>query len=561
MRRVFKIVSYTVLLLLVLLIVAAVWIRWGLVTKVPEIADRSAEQWQREEIDSSFYRVKNCWLRHSESGLWEEYLEGSAFERGVAEGKLCKELQYVQEEAFADQILAMVPNHKYLHVLGYLTKIFNRHLQDNITPEYRQEIYGESLYAPHDFDYISPPYDRLLNYHAAHDLSHAMQSLALVGCTAFAAWGPRTSDSLMLIGRNFDFYAGDKFAKNKIVLFCKPDSGRKFVMITWPSFIGCTSGMNDAGLTITINSDESPMPTSSATPISLLAREILQYATTIDEAYAIARRRRIFVSESLLIGSAHDHRAAIIEKTPYKMTLYDPGQDLLLSTNHFLSDFFHNEQSNLQAERATSSGYRYEHLAELIDAMPAMNPTDCARILRDQKGKGGKDIGMCNEKAVNQLIAHHSVIFQPERSRFWVSTQPFMLGRYICYDFDSVFAEAGHFTQDHEIYNKARIIAPDTFLATAAWSDFCTYKKGETDIVSTLNEKPNLAQPIHDWDTMIRSNHQYWYPYYLVGRYYQSRQMDDRALGYYQQALTKEINDSVDVYEIKKVIQKIGRKN
>jgi isopenicillin-N N-acyltransferase-like protein len=291
MKLLGRIVGIFLIVIISLMVILIVYVKWGLEPTVPDITDRSAERLQRTQIDSTFFKIKDCWLRKSNSGLWEEYIEGKPFDRGVIEGKLCKDLQYQQEEAFAEQIHRLVPSNFYLHFLGYFTRIFNRNLEKNIPLEYKQEIYGESLSAPHEFDYIGEPYDRLLNYHAAHDIGHALQSLALVGCSSFSAWDEYTADSSLIVGRNFDFYVGDKFSENKIVYFCKPADGNKFVMITWAGFMGCVSGMNDKGITVTINAAKSDIPTASAMPISLLAREILQYASSIDDAYAIAKKR------------------------------------------------------------------------------------------------------------------------------------------------------------------------------------------------------------------------------------------------------------------------------
>ena len=91
----------------------------------------------------------------------QEYVEGSPFQRGVILGKLNKELMYDQELAFVNQIHELVPSDTYLGFLGMVTRVFNRHLDQNVNIEYREEIYGESLSAPHDFDYISPAYDRM----------------------------------------------------------------------------------------------------------------------------------------------------------------------------------------------------------------------------------------------------------------------------------------------------------------------------------------------------------------------------------------------------------------
>jgi isopenicillin-N N-acyltransferase-like protein len=253
-------------------------------------------------------------LRRSDSGLWELYVEGEPFERGVVNGKLTRELVIKQEDAFSEQINLMVPSGPYRHFLKYLIGWFNRNLAENVTQEYQEEIYGVSLSASDQYDYIGSNYQRLMNYHAAHDIGHALQNMALVGCTSFGTWNSRSADSSLIVGRNFDFFVGDKFAEDKIVAFMNPTQGHKFMMVTWGGMTGVVSGMNEKGLTVTLNAAKSDIPSGSATPISLVGREILQYAQNIEEALAIARKRHTFVSESILIGSAQDNKAAVIEK-------------------------------------------------------------------------------------------------------------------------------------------------------------------------------------------------------------------------------------------------------
>ena len=61
----------------------------------------------------------------------------------------------------------------------------------------------------------------------------------------------------------------------------------------------------------TINAGKSKIPHLAKTPISILTREILQYAKNIDQAIAIAKKRQVFVSESIMIGSANDKKAIL----------------------------------------------------------------------------------------------------------------------------------------------------------------------------------------------------------------------------------------------------------
>jgi hypothetical protein len=378
-------------------------------------------------------------LRRSEAGLWEAWVQGAPLDRGAALGRLTEELLYYQEKVFVDQIRRFVPSDGYLKFLRYLLVGFNRNLGRNVPEEFRQEIYGISLSCTREFDAIGTPYERQLNYHAAHDIGHTMQEYMLVGCSSFAAWGSRSADSTLIIGRNFDFWVGDDFARNKVVAFYVPEKGHRFASVTWPGMTGVLSGMNDKGLTVTINAAKGAPPTASAMPISLLAREILQYAATIDEAMAIAAGRHTFVSESLLIGSAADGRAAVIEKTPRQTELYSPDGDYLVCTNHYQSPAFADDKYNVENIATSDSPHRRERIVELISEAGTIDPAGAAAILRDKLGVGGEDIGPDDPRSVSQTFAHHSVIFKPEQLLLWVCPTPGLKSGYVCYDLKKIF--------------------------------------------------------------------------------------------------------------------------
>src|SRR5204863_5990559 len=162
------------------------------------------------------------------------------------------------------------------------------------------------------------------------------------------------------------FWVGDAFAENKIIAFYRPDKGHPFMFVTWGGFTGVVSGMNTAGLTVTINAARSKIPWGAATPVSLVAREILQYAGNIDEAIAIAKSKKMFVSESFLVGSSTDHKAVVIEKTPDRLAVYDPGGEELLCTNHYQSSDWNGDELNKTQKDESASVYRYQRLQELL---------------------------------------------------------------------------------------------------------------------------------------------------------------------------------------------------
>ncbi len=524
--------------------------------KPPEIADKSALKEQRIVLGKDFYALKNNRFRKSESGLYELYIEGAAFERGVYNGKLAKELIEKQEVAFVRELKKMIPSEKILNFLKYMTAWFNRNMDDYVPEEYLEEIYGVSTAASNEFSYIGSNYQRLLNYHAAHDIGHAVRNLAKVGCTSFSCNHAKSADGSLIIGRNFDFYVGDTFAEDKIITFCNPAKGYKFAEITWGGFIGTVSGINEQGLTLTLNAAKSEVPLSSANPISLIAREILQYAGTIEEAFAIAQKRRSFVSEALMVGSAKDDASAIIEIKPDSCALFLPKTDIVIGPNHFQSDAFKNSPLTLENIRESSSMYRFKRMQELIDSYDTINYSIAAAILRNKKGLNNAEIGMGNEKNICQLISHHAIIFKPKELKFWVSTNPYQLGKFVCYDLDSVFANFPATDKNSELYIADLTIPADSFLYTQAYKDYRFFRKEKERMAAAIKDE-HIEISEEEINKFTESNAAYFYTWQLAGDYYFAKKQFQKAKKYYDIALTKEITTLPEKRNIEDMLKKI----
>lgn len=530
-RKIIRILIWIIAGLLILLAGLYIYFRIVTIVSEPEVIQSDGMKMTREVTGKDSYACENGWLRKTREGWWEMYLVGDPYEVGYAHGLLTQELNYEQEKAFLARLAEMIPSKFYQRFMLSFVRYFNRNLDDYVKKEYQEEILGISRFASPEFDFMGPAYARMLNYHAAHDLGHAVQNMNLVACTAFGAWEESSADSSLIIARNFDFFVSDAFAKDKILCTIDPDSGYCFTMITWAGFAGVVSGMNEKGLTVTLNAAKSSIPLGAKTPVSLLAREILQYASTIEDAYRIAASRPVFVAESFFIGSAADNKAVVIEKTPDDIVLYDPGNSSIIVTNHFQSEKFLNDELNVENMQNETSVYRYKRVEELIAGSPPVSPEVAAAILRDYKGLVGRDIGLGNEKAVNQFIAHHSVIFQPSERRIWIAGPPYQLGEYwsvsidTLRDFASSLRNSAKLQENYPTkFKRENIIPADSLQLDHLYPDLLKYRALASKIESGQYSDG-------DADSLISYNPEYFHTYRILGDYCRAKGIGLRAEG------------------------------
>ncbi len=467
--------------------------------------------------NDSIRTLGNNWAKKCGDDIYVCYTEGNPETRGYAYGALLPDLMSYQKRALLRRMEETVEGEWYRKFLCQFVRFYNSGIQEYLTEEQCRELYGLSLADSHDFDDLADPYELQLNLHAAHDIGHAMQDYMLVGCSSFVLNGNKTKDSTLLFGRNFDFYCGDDFAKTKVLSICKPDSGYAFASVTWGGMLGVLSGMNEKGLAVCINASKLDIPKSVAMPISMLVRHILIHCKSIDEAYAEAKKMKTFVAENIVIASAYDNDMAIIEKSPEEIELYrSPNKDMLLCTNHFQSEKFMHNERNLMNINQTDTKYRIELLAEHLEKKDKFNAEDAMAVLLNPFGKGGENIGMGNEMAINQLIAHHSVVFEPENLNIYVCTQPKDFYPYIKYNLQDILnvethGRASHnhgYASDYKIACQYFAVA-DSMRQSKEYSDFCTF-------VYYKNRKDLTSFP----DELIKFNPKYFESYNIAGDVY-----------------------------------------
>ena len=491
-------------------------------------------------------------LNKSINGNWQLRISGNPYELGSKKGFLTQQLYQSQEKIFFGKVSEMIPNPSKQNKLLYFLKWYNRNILSAIPTDLKQELYAVSTFGSDEFNDIGTKFERNLLLHSSHDIGHAMQDLMLVGCSSIALWDDFTEDGNLLIGRNFDFYVNDEFAQNKIVEFINPENGYKYASVTWPGMVSVVSGMNEKGLTVTLNAGKSSIPMRGKTPVSIVARSILQNAQTINEAVEIADKFDVFVSESFLIGSAKDNKAVVIEMSPKRMDVYETNNGKLICTNHFQSNGYKSDKRNQNQIEESHSYYRLEKLEESFQTEKKYKVNDVLKVLRDVSGLENENLGLGNEKALNQLMAHHGVIFKPSELKMWVSNNPYQLGAFDAYDLNTVF-------KSKELKPiKSLELQKDDFINSKDFKRYKKFKELHKTIEIATNSEKMVSNEI--LTTYKKSNPELWLVYKQLGDYFYSQKQWQNAADNYQIALQKVISSKDQQKSIEQKLKKTLKK-
>ena len=376
-------------------------------------------------------------------GVYTASLHGDAWERGYAAGALTAPMDERLERELLDTFARAVPNGLARFAILRGVFIGMPGLDRWILPEQRREVAGYVAATGEHHDWMAPGYTRKVYYHAVHDIGQALVDSPMVhACTGFMAGPGYTADGHWLLARNFDFDGGRLFDQDKLVSFVTPDEGIPFVSVSFASFSGVVSGMNARGLALALQAGASAPPTGPGTPMSLIARELLQYASSLDEVEAILRERQRFVAENILVVDGAAGEAALFEVTVDRVERL-PVRGGMGVSNHFRSPAFAEHTVNRERMAEGTTVPRLARMEELLEQHRGQ--LDMARavdILRDRQGLGGVALPRGHRHAIDADIATHSVVFDATAGVLWVSRSPNTAGGYVAYDLGAALGGA-----------------------------------------------------------------------------------------------------------------------
>lgn len=201
-------------------------------------------------------------------------------------------------------------------------------LENNIPADYRKELDAIAKHGAIDRDMVL--------------VGNTFPDIKKVGgCSVLLVSPEKSATGGPLFGRNLDYPTLGFLHEYSLVTVYWPTGKHAFASIGFPGFVGCLSGINDAGLAVAVlevykTKDDSPAFDPQGTPYAMCFRKILEECTTVAEAEKLLRGMKRTTRNNLAVCDTKG--GAIFEITPKNLVLRRPLEGFCPCTNHFRSD-------------------------------------------------------------------------------------------------------------------------------------------------------------------------------------------------------------------------------
>ena len=295
------------------------------------------ESWAQTSVNGSLRQVGNQQVLD----LW-----GSHYEMGYAHGYLLADKIRDLIDTYVIGVLLNGDVSSYIYRISLIPTFHTFY------PDYVDEINGmvagmvasgKSLYVP-----------SLGRNIGASDIEAFNLFVELYfGCSSFGVWGTSTANGAAIVARNYDFFYDTQgnILKNQMLITYEATGKPKVVSFGWPGWFGVTSGINETGVSVTLNAGNGANSSGNGPfhPVTEVLRYILENtasASYLTQPLSMVNSVYEYVPIIVQIGSAYngstDPVYYIEDSPPVGPSIIrwapdtDPGENFIIATNHFL---------------------------------------------------------------------------------------------------------------------------------------------------------------------------------------------------------------------------------
>jgi hypothetical protein len=356
------------------------------------------------------------------------YLMGTPEAIGAQHTALLSDRMAEDERILWDGFAELVPFSPARTLMFDIGRVQNRHLLENFPDARKRELAAEAnAFSPDPYADKLPTFQRMVTLHALYDIALGFEHSPLLACTAFGITPEQSADGHAFFARAFDFEAAEVFDQDKVVFVVQEEGLLKFASVAWPGFVGVVTGMNEKGVAIAVHGGRARDTSTKGMPIAFSLRNVLQKATSTDEAVALLKNEDVMVSHIVFVGDAQGHNA-VIERAPGVAAFVRSGHSV---TNHFegpLAD----DPKNEEIRKHTTTLERRVRIDQLLAKVEprSATPESVLAMLRDHDCASGPcPVG--DRRSIDAFIATHGVVADLTDATLWVSEGPRLSGKFV----------------------------------------------------------------------------------------------------------------------------------
>jgi hypothetical protein len=372
-------------------------------------------------------------------------LAGGPAQLGVAHGRLLGDQVAEASAPLVPTITEAVSRDGFLGGLAFDMRLRWRYrfLDDAIPGHQLVELAGV-LDGARRTTGSAPDYEPFVRQQAALDVGVAASWSSSAGfrtvarSLSFVTTLRGASGDHLLIGRSFALPGaadgGDAAAQRVTLSLVKADDVLPFASVGWPGLVGVVSGINAKGIAVMVHPvrTRDVVLTRQAQPVSLLARDVLENADTLDEAISIVQHASPLGAAAFLIVDGTARTWAVVERSPTQFAVHRSPAPAVVG-DVLAGEVFAEDPENDRARRIQPVSMRQRRVARLLQTR-AEAPADVVAMLRDHRDLSGAPLPPGHRGAVHDMGAVHTALFDASAMVLWVADGPGAGARFRAFD-------------------------------------------------------------------------------------------------------------------------------